>query len=138
MFQGPINPHLFVYGSLMSTAGHPMGHRLRREAEPIGSASLPGRLYRVSWYPGLVEAKQPGDRVFGEVFRLHTPSRSLCWLDAYEGLPAKDAGRSEYERAERLARLDDGTEVTAWVYLYRGEVGRLEAVASGRWLPPAS
>ena len=54
-----MNPHLFVYGTLLSTAGHPMGVRLRREARLIGAASIQGRLYRVSWYPGLVEAATP-------------------------------------------------------------------------------
>ncbi len=34
-----MNPHLFVYGSLMSTAGHPMGARLRAEARLIGAAT---------------------------------------------------------------------------------------------------
>ena len=28
-----MNPHLFVYGTLLSTAGHPNGVRLQREAE---------------------------------------------------------------------------------------------------------
>jgi hypothetical protein len=36
--------HLFVYGSLLSAIGHPMGERLRREATLVGSASVSGRL----------------------------------------------------------------------------------------------
>ena len=37
-----MNPHLFVYGSLMSTARHPMGERLRAEARLIGRGHDPG------------------------------------------------------------------------------------------------
>ena len=54
-----MNPHLFVYGTLLSTGGHPNGARLQREARLIGEASLPGRLYRIERYPGLVEDSDP-------------------------------------------------------------------------------
>ena len=41
-----MNPHLFVYGSLMSAAAHAMGERLRREARLVGEATIQGRLHR--------------------------------------------------------------------------------------------
>jgi hypothetical protein len=44
-----MNPHLFVYGSLMSTAGHAMGERPRREARLVGEATIRGKLHRISW-----------------------------------------------------------------------------------------
>jgi gamma-glutamylcyclotransferase (GGCT)/AIG2-like uncharacterized protein YtfP len=30
--------------------------------------------------------------------------------------------------------LASGEEIVAWVYLYRGDVARLSAVPSGRWV----
>ena len=105
-----MNPHLFVYGSLLSAAGHPNGERLRGEARLIGEASIPGRLYRVGWYPGLVEAAAGSARVHGEVYALNDPASSLAWLDAYEGIvPGNEAEqRIRARRAPRAARLRRG------------------------------
>jgi gamma-glutamylcyclotransferase (GGCT)/AIG2-like uncharacterized protein YtfP len=127
-----MNPHLFVYGSLMSTARHRMGERLRAEARLVGAATIQGRLYRVSWYPGAVECADPEQRVHGEVYALDNPGQALAWLDAYEGVVAgSDAG--EYERVERTAQLWTGEELTAWIYLLRKDVAGFSLVRDGRW-----
>src|SRR6185436_17731114 len=128
-----MNPHLFVYGSLMSSAGHPMGERLRREARLVGNATIQGRLFRISWYPGAVASSDPDERVHGEVYALENPDRALAWLDAYEGIRPENRDKNEYERAERPARLGSGEEVVAWVYLYRGDATKLSRIADGRW-----
>jgi gamma-glutamylcyclotransferase (GGCT)/AIG2-like uncharacterized protein YtfP len=133
-----MNPNLFVYGSLLARAGHPMGERLAREAHPIGEAYLQGRLYRVSWYPGLVEGTASRERVYGEVYALNDPVRALLWLDAYEGVAEGGAPGGDYARAERTARLASGEEVRVWVYLYRGAVSGLTIVPGGRWLATAT
>ena len=128
-----MNPHLFVYGTLLSTAGHPMGARLRRESRLIGAASMPGRLYRISQYPGLVEDADGEARVWGEVYELSNPAASLKWLDAYEGIVPEAGARNEYERVERVVRLVSAQELTAWLYFYRRPVAGLQLIASGRW-----
>jgi gamma-glutamylcyclotransferase (GGCT)/AIG2-like uncharacterized protein YtfP len=130
-----MNPNLFVYGSLMSTAGHPMGERLAREAKLVGNASIQGRLYRISWYPGAVEGGAAQERVHGEVYALDDPVQALAWLDAYEGLTPGTPG--EYERVERPVRLASGDDMIAWVYLCRSDVAGLQAVLDGRWVPQA-
>jgi gamma-glutamylcyclotransferase (GGCT)/AIG2-like uncharacterized protein YtfP len=132
-----LNPFIFVYGSLLSAAAHPMGIRLRTEASLIGSASIQGRLYRISWYPGVVESDEPSEQVHGEVYRLNDPAASLCWLDAYEGI-TRDATSvttpDEYERAERQVHLAaSGDNIKSWIYLYRRPVAAHEHIASGRW-----
>jgi gamma-glutamylcyclotransferase (GGCT)/AIG2-like uncharacterized protein YtfP len=129
-----MNPHLFVYGSLMSSAGHAMGERLRREARLIGKATIQARLYRISWYPGAVASGDPDERVHGEFYALENPDRALAWLDAYEGIRPGNRDENEYERAERPARLSPGEEIAAWVYLYRKDVAGLSAVSGGRWV----
>jgi gamma-glutamylcyclotransferase (GGCT)/AIG2-like uncharacterized protein YtfP len=128
-----MNPHLFVYGSLMSTARHPMGERLRAEARLIGAATIQGRLYRVSWYPGAADSTDPAQRVHGELYALDAPARALAWLDAYEGVAPGSRKPSEYARVERPIRLASGRDVTAWVYLYQQDVSQLPLVAEGRW-----
>jgi len=129
-----MNAHLFVYGSLMSTAGHRMGARLRREARRIGAATIQGRLYRVSWYPGAVDSPDPEHRVHGEVYALDDPKLTLAWLDRYEGIVPGAGG--EYRRLERPVRLATGAPTAAWVYLYRREVTGLPCIADGRWRVP--
>ena len=134
-----MNPHLFVYGTLLSTAGHPKGARLQREARLIGEASIPGRLYRIKHYPGLVEGNDPQERVHGEVHALNNPVSALTWLDAYEGIvPGAALDRNEYERVERPVRLASGELVTTWVYLYRKDVARFRLVPDGRWMSVSS
>lgn len=129
--------HLFVYGSLMSTAGHPMGERLGREGRLLGPASMQGRLYRLSWYPGAVDSDVPDQRVQGEVYALPDPARALQWLDAYEGLDPHAPDSHEYARVERPVRVATGGDLTAWVYLYRLSVAGLAPVPGGRWMPVA-
>jgi gamma-glutamylcyclotransferase (GGCT)/AIG2-like uncharacterized protein YtfP len=128
-----MNPNLFVYGSLLSAIGHPSGERLRSEASLLGAASMPGRLYRVGWYPGLVEAAAGASRVHGEVYALADPAGSLAWLDEYESIvPGREAG-NEYVRAERAVRLASGQDITAWVYLYQWDVTGQQRLEDGRW-----
>jgi gamma-glutamylcyclotransferase (GGCT)/AIG2-like uncharacterized protein YtfP len=133
-----MNPHLFVYGSLLSKAGHPMGARLAREARCLGEGSLPGRLYRIAWYPGLVEAAVEGARVCGEVYALTNPVPTLHWLDAYEGLTVDGPHQGEYARRERPVLLAGGAEVSCWVYLYCRDASGLAALPDGRWLDGAA
>lgn len=127
---------LFAYGSLVSALAHPQGERLRREAALLGSATLQGRLYRVSWYPGVVASDQPGERVHGEVYRLTTPEQTMPWLDEYEGIvPGATSAAPSDDYARRLCDvvLASGDTVRAWVYLYRRSTADLERVADGRW-----
>jgi gamma-glutamylcyclotransferase (GGCT)/AIG2-like uncharacterized protein YtfP len=131
-----LNPHIFVYGSLMSNSGYPMGERLAREAERLGEATIQGRLYAISWYPGVVESETAGEQAHGEVYRLNDAAAALAWLDEYEG--SAPAGPNEYERVERPVKLTDGRTILAWVYLYRASVAKAARIDSGRWTGKAS
>jgi gamma-glutamylcyclotransferase (GGCT)/AIG2-like uncharacterized protein YtfP len=129
-----MNPHLFVYGTLLSTAGHPMGARLGREGRLVGDATIQGySLYSLGRYPGLVEAADAPGLVHGEVHALSHPAASLEWLDAYEGIVPGNHDQNRYERVERTVLLASGETIAAWVYLYRKRPeGR--PIAGGRWL----
>ena len=131
-----MNPNLFVYGTLMSTAGHPMGAKLARESRLIGPASIRGRLYRVAWYPAAVDSPNAEERVYGELYALANPLASLTWLDRYEGVSG-DHQASEYVRVERIARPLGTAEIAAWVYLYQAVPDSLKRIADGRWAAAA-
>jgi gamma-glutamylcyclotransferase (GGCT)/AIG2-like uncharacterized protein YtfP len=136
-----MNSRLFVYGTLLSTAGHPMGARLRREGRLLGQGTIQGRLYSIGRYPGLVEAPgspRPAQSLaHGELYALNTPAVTFKWLDAYEGLVPGKPELSPYERVERPVRLGSGETLTAWVYLYRKSVRARPEVLGGFWVPPA-
>jgi gamma-glutamylcyclotransferase (GGCT)/AIG2-like uncharacterized protein YtfP len=113
-----------------------MADKLAREAKLVGGASLQGRLYRITWYPGVVDSLDAEERVYGELYALANPLATFAWLDAYEGLsPGRDD--NEYARVERFARLSAAAEVTAWVYLYRRDPSRFSRIVDGRWRAPA-
>jgi len=126
---------LFVYGTLMSTVGHPMGARLAKEAVYLSSATIRGRLYDLGKWPGLLDSDSPHAIVHGEVFVLSRPVATFDWLDAYEGIHPSAPALTEYVRARRMVRLQDGREVIAWVYLYQWDVMPARAVPDGRWRP---
>lgn len=130
-----MNPHLFVYGTLLSGAGHPKGAKLAREGRLLGEATIQGcRLYSLGRYPGLVEAADAQPPVHGEVYALNSPAASLIWLDAYEGIVA-GSQENQYERAQRAVQLvATGDTVTAWVYLYLQDVRKFRPIPGGRWL----
>jgi gamma-glutamylcyclotransferase (GGCT)/AIG2-like uncharacterized protein YtfP len=130
--------HLFVYGTLMSTAAGELGRvqrdRLARESRGLGPATMAGaRLYDLGRYPGLVESSHVNDVVHGEVVALLNPQRTLAWLDNYEGVLPGDPCRSDYARLERPVRLACGRELNAWLYVFLKDVGARRAIASGRW-----
>jgi gamma-glutamylcyclotransferase (GGCT)/AIG2-like uncharacterized protein YtfP len=132
MKRAAVNPRLFVYGTLLTGARHPMGERLRREADLLGEAWTRGRLYSLGCYPGLVESGAEGDVVHGEVYALQNPASALKWLDAYEGI--RPGSPAEYERVEREITLAAGTSLGAWVYLYRRSTGPRPPIPGGRGL----
>jgi gamma-glutamylcyclotransferase (GGCT)/AIG2-like uncharacterized protein YtfP len=127
---------LFVYGTLLSTARHPMGARLQREARLVGPATMRGRLYDLGSYPGLVEADGGDSLVHGEVYALNTPAVTLRWLDVYEGVLPGRPVYSPYERIVRPVRLASGETVDSWLYLYRKSVRLRPEVKDGRWMAP--
>jgi gamma-glutamylcyclotransferase (GGCT)/AIG2-like uncharacterized protein YtfP len=129
--------HLFVYGTLMTSAdgarlGKAQRARLQREGTCLGGATIKGRLYDLRRYPALVAS--PSDVAHGEVFRLANPLSSFVWLDTYEDVVPGRAS-NEYERVVRPVWLASGEEIAAWVYLYLAEVPNKAHIAGGRWQP---
>ncbi len=113
---------LFVYGSLRrdATGTH---HPLLASARFAGAASVSGRLYRVSWHPGLIPDDSAGP-VKGELFELMGSREAL---DHYEG--------PDFELVAATASTAAGS-VAAHVYAWRGNPAAATLVESGDWGPP--
>ncbi|GGB70924.1 gamma-glutamylcyclotransferase family protein [Blastomonas aquatica] len=122
---------LFVYGTLRRGSDHANAVRLARESAWLGKATLTGTLYRVSWYPALV--LQGTDTVTGDLMRLHDPSASLPWLDAFEGCSPDDHPPHDYRR-ERIEVMASHGPASALVYVWNLPLNGLERIASGDWL----
>ncbi|MBK8247251.1 MAG: gamma-glutamylcyclotransferase [Gemmatimonadetes bacterium] len=116
--------NLFVYGSLRrDTAGLP--HPLMATASFIGAATVAGRLYRVSWHPGLILDATAG-RVHGELFRFPAGSEAaLAALDDYEG--------DMFALTAVRAQLNTFEELEARTYTWRGDPATATLVADGDW-----
>jgi gamma-glutamylcyclotransferase (GGCT)/AIG2-like uncharacterized protein YtfP len=135
-----MNRLLFVYGTLVTSHAHPQGNRLRAEALFLGPATIAGRLYRISWYPGLRPPESTADIVQGEVYELANPATSLVWLDEYEGITPKAslggssaAPAADYTRELREVTMSDGTPRQTFVYLYQRPQTTDVHIPDGRW-----
>jgi gamma-glutamylcyclotransferase (GGCT)/AIG2-like uncharacterized protein YtfP len=126
---GRLGPSLFVYGSLRSDAVRTTEAAQRAFATlaaagaPDGAASLPGKLFAVSWYPGWVPGVQ--GRVQGELWALANPA-VLTRLDRYEG--------PDYVRELRQVRREDGRRATAWIYRHVAPVAGVPLIRSGDYV----
>jgi gamma-glutamylcyclotransferase (GGCT)/AIG2-like uncharacterized protein YtfP len=123
--------HLFVYGTLMRGFDNPMTKLLARSAEFCSEARCQGRLYLVTYYPGMVQSDDAADVVFGELFSLRAPEASLLLLDDYEGCGLAEP---RYLRQVLPVTRDDGSVVEAWTYIYNRPVAKLKRITSGRFV----
>jgi gamma-glutamylcyclotransferase (GGCT)/AIG2-like uncharacterized protein YtfP len=121
-----LSSYLFVYGTLKSSFQNRFARRLRREARLLGSAEMPGRLYRLRWYVAMRPARGSGKRVSGELYKLRQPSKTLQVLDCYE--------EHEYRRELHHATLTNGQSFRAWVYIYRHRRPEDTYIVFGKWL----
>ena len=85
---------------------------------------MPGRLYRIRWYPGMRPPREPADLVTGELYQLRQPVKTLAVLDEWE---------QQYRRELHRATLENGQAFQAWVYMYRRRLPEDRYVATGEW-----
>ena len=121
--------YLFVYGSLRRGYAHPMSKWLAQHSEKLGEALVRGRLYLVSWYPGLVPGEE--GKVKGDLFLL-ADGFDFSVLDAYEDCTG--AVSDEYCRHQINVALPTGEEVLAWTYVYQLEPSGLKEIVGGDFL----
>ena len=118
-------PCLFVYGTLMPHIPSPASAYLRSRARDLGPAQLPGFLYDMGSYPGLVYAPGSSELVKGQLMQLHEPA-TLIELDRYEGLHEDSP---EYERRSLII-----SGKATWVYCYLGSTQGLPLINSGDYV----
>jgi len=110
-----------------------MALRLAAESTSLGAATIAGRLYDLGPYPGAIPSDDPSERVHGELVRLHSPHRSLFWLDAYEGCGVMDPEPHAYRRVISPVRQQSGHRLDAWVYYYAWPLVKARYLPGGQY-----
>jgi len=118
---------VFVYGTLRR--GGSNSFRMDG-AEFVSAGKVAGRLYSISWYPGLVLDRGP-ESVEGDVYRVG--ASQLAALDEFEGISANEIEGAEYRRVRTEVTTGDGV-VVAWSYEWKGPVEESKRIQSGDWL----
>ena len=126
---------LFVYGTLRQDPSHEMFHLLAKHARYLGEARVPGRLFDLGAYPGMV---WPDERrsVVGEVYEIDPAEwdRVIERLDEYEGCGPSDPLPHEYRREIVNTRLSNGTGLNAWAYVLNRPPSETREIRSGDYL----
>jgi len=136
---------LFVYGTLLATARHPMGDLLRRAGELVGRGSIQARLYVIddpdpidNRYPGAVISPDPADRTHGEVWRIDRERETVfAALDRFEGCAPGCEEPFEFLLRTVDVAMEGGGRLAAGAYLYTWDVARARHVPSGRFVDVA-
>ncbi|MBI2727083.1 MAG: gamma-glutamylcyclotransferase [Polaromonas sp.] len=131
----PETRHVFVYGTLCSGEQRDINN-LNPRPRYIGEGSVPGTLYDLGSYPGIVLGGQ--GTVRGEVYRISAELETK--LDEIEEVWPQQTG--EYAKREVLVRLQrngggdsDGRTASCLVYEVAGAQTRGKVlIESGDWV----
>lgn len=132
---------LFIYGTLMSVAEHPLGTLLRDNARFVGAGSIQARLYSITEvdahgpnsYPGALPSPDPANRVFGELWQVTNPGPVWPALDRHEACTPDWPEPHEFLLRPVPVALDDGRTMGAVSYLYAWDVSTARPIPSGRY-----
>ena len=129
--------YIFVYGTLRSDT-HSDSYRqfMAPGFTLVSRATMPGRLYLIDYYPGLLPAENATDIVTGEVHAFSGGEEFLAQLDEYECCAPHSPQPHLYTRTREKALLEDGTTVEAWTYFYKPPVSKDMLIRSGDFLDP--
>ncbi|HEV8432416.1 MAG TPA: gamma-glutamylcyclotransferase family protein [Thermoanaerobaculia bacterium] len=126
---------LFVYGTLRRDPRHEMFHLLAKHARYLGEATVPGRLFDLGEYPGMI---WPDERnsVLGEIYEVEADHWDdvIHRLDEYEGCGPSDPSPHEYRREVVIARLSDGKAIPAWAYVLNQSPAGMREIQSGDYV----
>jgi gamma-glutamylcyclotransferase (GGCT)/AIG2-like uncharacterized protein YtfP len=127
--------YLFTYGTLRLNQSQPIAEFLTESAALVGLAVLSkAQLYKVDWYPVLIETDKEFDEVIGDLYKLNHES-ALQIIDEYEGIGIGDTPY-EYRRVKVKVRMEH-QELESWVYFYNADLpSGASLIDSGDFLNP--
>lgn len=128
----PVLDRLFVYGTLRQKARNEYAVYLRQRSTFVGTGQLPGRLYRIDWFPGATYDPAAPTVVIGDILQLYQPAELLAYLDEYEDVTADDTGIFVRRLVE--VRTPAGP-MDVWTYLYNQPTDNLPIIRNGDFAP---
>ncbi len=124
---------LFVYGTLQRGFSQPMAIYLRTKADYLGPAKVKGRLFDVGTYPALIQTREGGYWINGELFGSPALTDILPALDVYEAYYPDSFTPSDYLR--KPVEVDfQSKAVRAWTYIYHLTTKGLKEIPGGDYL----
>lgn len=117
---------LFIYGTLLPDLVRPPLDALVARLTPLGPATVPGRLYDLGPYPGMVLNHDTKCVVHGQLFELPQDPAVLSALDDYEG-------SCMYRRVECRATTPNGDTAMCWVYECHADLSRAIIIPDGNY-----
>jgi gamma-glutamylcyclotransferase (GGCT)/AIG2-like uncharacterized protein YtfP len=128
---------LAAYGTLMEGECNTLPRHVRRALRLVGDCKIPGTLYDLGPYPGLILPSATATAmatVRGQLFRIaeddHSAVPILAEIDRYEGFDPDAPEQSEFVRRHvRLRQPQRG----AWLYVLNKHLARLRPIPSGDW-----
>lgn len=118
---------LFVYGTLMR--GGDLHKHLAADSSVKfdGHGRVRGELYALPGvnYPGAVPSERLNRFVFGEVYRIRNPNKTLKKLDELEG-----CAEGLFRRVRTMV-FQNGSRVSAWTYFYIKPLNGARQIPSG-------
>lgn len=114
--------YLFVYGTLLTTSGHPLHNYVRGFSDFMGAASVGGIRVDVDDLPGLVLSGDPDSRVVGELYEIHEGASETLFevVDRFVGCSEDDSDEDFpdfFRHRLEVKLLEDQKNYFAWVYL---------------------
>ncbi|MCR9287363.1 MAG: gamma-glutamylcyclotransferase [Bacteroidetes bacterium] len=125
--------YLFVYGTLMANIKTGIANKLHEHSRFLGDGWIKGKLYDLGHYPGLIPDLNSESTVFGHVFELFHPLKTIKILDEYENVGQRFGIENEYRR-ERINITLENRIVECWAYIYNLSPNNLPVITSGNYL----
>lgn len=124
---------LFVYGTLLPECNLSISTQFLEETEFLGHGYVFAKLYDLGDYPAMVLDITYEHKVFGQIYRLHSPKQTLALLDDYEDINHSFPEDNEYIRTVVKVNSRE-SEMNAYAYLYTKDVLPLKKIPSGDYL----
>ncbi|WP_200976535.1 gamma-glutamylcyclotransferase [Echinicola sp. 20G] len=125
---------VFVYGTLLKETTHAIPKLFHQKSVFVTEAFTYGKLFQVSYYPGLVLTPPSLDKVYGQVFRISEIEKVLLALDKYEEAGPSFPYPQEYKRTMiTVYDLQSSEPMKCWAYLYNLPTENLEQIVTGKF-----
>lgn len=123
--------YLFVYGTLKKGFTNPTAQYLHSTQRFIGEAFFPGKLFKVSFYPGAVYLPDFESNVHGHLFEIVShPDELFKRLDEYEVVGQEFESPHEFRKEVIPIHYSEKT-VQALTYLFNIAYDRYPLIPSG-------